>query len=464
MNFWDYNNWKFILQLGFLLTLLLVANILRRKISFLKKSLLPSAVIAGFLALFFKSFDFLDRGFIDNNIMEVITYHTLGLGFISIALKTTKEKLSKERNTAIFNSGLLVVGTYLLQAVAGLALTLLLSYTLFPDLFGASGLLLPLGFGQGSGQAYNFGHIYEGLGFAGGGTFGLSIAAAGFLFACIGGVIYLNILVKKGKIKRQSEQRHYLMSEEIETPNEIPLAESVDKFTIQIALVILVYIITYLFMYGITELINAGYLGNFGTNTLRPLIWGFNFLLGTIFAVLAKKVMKKLQKYNLMTRIYANNFMLNRIGGFMFDLMIIAGICAIDIKQLNYLWIPFGLLCVMGGIITFIYVSFVCKKLFPEYPIQATLSMYGMLTGTASTGMVLLREIDPNFDTPAANNLVMQNFYAIIFGFPMLLLLGFAPQGSNETFLTLGAITLLFILMNLLLFRKFLKRKKPSAA
>jgi ESS family glutamate:Na+ symporter len=463
MDFWDYEIWELILQIGFLLVLLLAANIMRRKIPFLKKSLLPSAVIAGILALIIKSTGLFDAGFVDNSVMEAITYHTLGFGFIAIALKTNKGKLSKERNIDIFNSGLLVVGTYLLQAVAGLAITLVLSYTVMPGLFKASGLLLPLGYGQGSGQALNFGKIYDGLGFEGGATFGLSLAAAGFLFACIGGVIYLNILVRKGKLKRPGDtQGHFIMSEEIETPNEIPLAESVDKFTIQVALVVLVYVITYLFMFGITELINRGFLGNFGTNTLRPLVWGFNFLLGTIFAVIAKQVMKKLQKHNIMTRIYANNFMLNRIGGFMFDVMIIAGICAIDIRQLNELWIPFAILCVAGGILTFYYVAYTCKKIFPKYPLEATLSMYGMLTGTASTGMVLLREADPNFDTPAANNLVMQSIYAIIFGFPMLLLLGYAPQGDTESIITLAAVFLLFIVMNILLFRKFIFRKKAA--
>lgn len=44
--------------------------------------------------------------------------------------------------------------------------------------------------------------------------------------------------------------------------------------------------------------------------------------------------------------------------------------------------------------------------------------MYGMLTGTASTGIILLREIDKDFKTPAADNLVYQNSPAIVFGFP----------------------------------------------
>ena len=53
-----------------------------------------------------------------------------------------------------------------------------------------------------SGQAMNYGNIYETeYGFIGGKSFGLTIAALGFLSASIGGVIHLNILKRKGKIK-----------------------------------------------------------------------------------------------------------------------------------------------------------------------------------------------------------------------------------------------------------------------
>ena len=49
-----------------------------------------------------------------------------------------------------------------------------------------------------------------------------------------------------------------------------------------------------------------------------------------------------------------------------------------------------------------------------------------MLTGTASTGMILLKEIDPNFETPAAQNLILQQLSAVVFGAPLLLIVGFA--------------------------------------
>ena len=83
--------------------------------------------------------------------------------------------------------------------------------------------------------------------------------------------------------------------------------------------------------------------------------------------------------------------------------------------------------------------------------------MYGMLTGTASTGTILLREIDPAFRTPAADNMVYQNFPAIVFGFPMMLLATLAPK---KPVLTLVILALFFAVMNVILFRRSIFRKK----
>ena len=98
--------------------------------------------------------------FIDAGFMEAITYHFLGLGFVALSLKSAvKSKDSKKG--VILDSGLITVNTYLVQAIVGLGITLVLSVSLFKELFHAAGLLLPLGFGQGTGQALNFGKVYE---------------------------------------------------------------------------------------------------------------------------------------------------------------------------------------------------------------------------------------------------------------------------------------------------------------
>ena len=168
---------------------------------FVKKTLMPTSVLGGFLLLGLKSLKVIK---IDTNFLEILTYHCLGIGFIALSLRVSKKDDSSKSDfmTAI-KSGATIVSIYSIQGIVGLIVSIFLAYTFIPDLFKASGLLLPMGFGQGPGQGNNIGSSYEKLGFAGGRSFGLAIAATGFIDACIVGVIYLNLGAKKGKFKKQ---------------------------------------------------------------------------------------------------------------------------------------------------------------------------------------------------------------------------------------------------------------------
>ena len=70
-----------------------------------------------------------------------------------------------------------------------------------------------------------------------------------------------------------------------------------------------------------------------------------------------------------------------------------------------------------------------------------------MLTGTASTGVILLREIDPHFQTPASHNLIYQNLWSIILGAPMLLLLGFVARDMTWTWICLAVFAVLLVII-----------------
>jgi ESS family glutamate:Na+ symporter len=92
-----------------------------------------------------------------------------------------------------------------------------------------------MGFGQGPGQAYNWGHIYETAtdyaAFPNGTSFGLTIAAVGFICASLGGVFYLNKLRRKGNPKASisdAEEVENLSAEMVTGKGEIPLSESMD--------------------------------------------------------------------------------------------------------------------------------------------------------------------------------------------------------------------------------------------
>ena len=457
-NFWDFNVWGTYHVIAALLVSLLVANILKKSIKWLQDSLIPISVLGGGILIVVAGIYKLitgdimfDTAFFGGNgtaTLELLTYHTLALGFIAATLKSSDEKLTRERTVEIFNTGVTTVATYLMQAILGFAISGIAALVV-RDFFAAAGILLPFGYGQGTGQAMNYGNIFENdFGFVGGKSFGLTIAALGFLSASIGGVIHLNLLRKRGLLKDSSHEEGAMRSEEIQTDNEIPMQESIDKLTVQIALIALAYLLAYLLML-VLGLILPG---------MRSVIYGFNFLLGVLAATLVKVVMNQLKKHGFIKREYTNNFLLTRASNFFYDIMVVAGIAAIRLGVLEKYWGIILIMGVVGMVSTYFYNHFVAKALFPHYQEEQFLAMFGMLTGTASTGIILLREIDGDFASPAADNLVYQNFPAIVFGFPLMLLATLAPVKPILTFIIL---VLFFAVMNVILFRSFLfKRKK----
>ncbi|MBQ1430467.1 MAG: sodium:glutamate symporter [Firmicutes bacterium] len=451
--------WNPIIQLGIIAILILVANVLRRKLPFIRKTLMPTAVLAGFLMLIIRQTGLIGM---DTDFLEMLTYHALGIGFIALTLRVPT-KGSASGGLIGSKSGALIVSTYLVQALTGLVISIGLAFTVMPDLFKASGILLPMAYGQGPGQANNIGSTYEALGMTGGRSFGLSLAAAGYLCACIVGVIFLNIYDRRGKIKHYDVRNELSGSVTIDTfqdHDEIPISESIDKLSIQVALIAAVYLLTYLFTWGITALL--GLISPGVASTVSTLLWGFNFILGSLVAMIVRRSFKLFRSVKLMNRQYQNNYLLSRISGLAFDYMIVAGIASINISDLKGYLLPFILMAVAGGIVTFIYLKVMCKKVYPDYPFEGFFSMYGMLTGTISSGVLLLREVDPELKTPAANNLVTGSSFGILFGAPVLLLVSMAAKGNTMLFITFGIIIVYLAL--LLLYINFVGRKRSAKA
>ncbi|MBQ9911239.1 MAG: hypothetical protein IJM50_07055 [Lachnospiraceae bacterium] len=447
--------WNFIIQLGIIAGSILLANFLRRNLSFIRKSLMPVAVLAGFLLLILKLTGLVK---LDANLMEMLVYHGIALGFIAMSLRVPEGKQAGGDMVSL-KSGAVVVSTYMVQGVTGLLITLLLAYTIKPDLFKAAGLLLPMGYGQGPGQANNVGSTYEALGFAGGRSFGLAIAAAGYLVACIVGVIILNVLAKKGKVggaRKDSAEDHPV--DFFQGKDEIPVSDSIDKLSIQIAMVAVVYLITFLAAWGITSGIAA--LSPGLAATLNTLIWGFNFIIGAAIAMLLRALLEKGRKAKLIRRQYQNNYLLNRISGFFFDIMIVAGIASINLEDIRALWLPFLLLAAAGGVVTWFHLRFVCRKLYKDYYYEGLLSMFGMMTGTISSGVLLLREIDPDLKTPASNNLITASSFGIILGAPVLVLVGLAPKSELLCWITVGLAAAYLVVLDLIILKLHRRKKK----
>ena len=437
--------WNPIVQIGMIAAALMVANILRRRVGFIRRSLMPTAVLAGFLLLALKLLNVLP---LDLGFMESLTYHGIAIGFIAMSLRVPERTEENAKGSLVgLKSGAIIASSYMIQGIVGLAITIVLGYTVMPDLFKSAGILLPMGYGQGPGQANNIGSSYEALGFMGGRSFGLALAAAGYLCACVAGIIYIAYLVKKGKIEKKDYQE-FVDNVSVDTfqhENEVPISESLDRFSIQAALVLIVYLATYLLTWGVTSLLSRFAPGLAGM--LNSLLWGFNFIIGSALATLTRTIMKKMRDERIIHRQYQNNYLLDRLSNFAFDIMIVTGIASIEIEELSGLWLPFILMAVAGGIVTMIHLQKVCRKVYPGYYYAGLMSMYGMMTGTISSGVLLLREIDPEMKTPAGNNLVLGSSFAILLAAPLLLLVSLAPKSDIMTLVVLAIVVVYYLVL-----------------
>ena len=450
--------WAFMVQMGLLLSFLMVGNILRRKIPFFRKCLIPSALLGGttllLINIVFKQF--FDVAMIDNRIMQVITYHCLAIGFAAMSLKTEKSA-HKTNKTQVLEFGALQGGTYMLQAFTGLAITIILFLlTRYKDnvISYVCGIILPLGFGQGPGNALswdiNFTNTPAAM-FAGNGSFGLSLASIGFVVASVFGVIYINVQKKRGNLYvRTGEGIDESAFNYVSGRVEIPDNESVDKFTIQAGFVALAYAIAFGFMCLLAVLSDF-------TNSIA---WGFNFLWASLAAMLIKVIVKQLHKTELMGREYINNYQMDRISGFAFDVMIVAGVSAIEINDIKNYVVPIIVLSIVGAIITFVYIRAVSKECFKGFEHEFFLMCFGTLTGTASNGMILMKEIDPGLRTPTSSLYILSNFPAMVMIAPLLFLLAFAGNSLTNACIACGVFFVLWVVYSTYIFRRRIFKKR----
>jgi glutamate:Na+ symporter, ESS family len=424
--------WKFFIDIGSISAALLAATFIRTRIKFFQRYLIPNALTAGFLLLFFYNFAAPYVG-MDSESLGVLVYHLLSISFIAMSLRRSPERGEKGSH-GIVATATAIVFQYGMQAAVGLLLTLFFMNTFFPELFPAMGFFIPLGFALGPGQSYAIGKGWEAFGFADAGTVGLTFAAIGFLFACFGGVWLINYGIKKEWIS--AEKKEIILKQGIRTgvypkegtkPTGMVLAtetEAIDSLSYTAAIVFFVYLLSYLFLKLLTFLLSfAGPLGN----ELAVNLWGINFVFAALTALLMKQIIGALGIQHTF-----DNHALNRIAGFSVDLMVSAAVGAISIVVVMRYWIPIVVMAGIGGVLVLITVPWLCSRIFRDHRFDRLMIVYGGMTGTMPTGLALLRVIDPDFETPAASDYMFSSAVVFAVCIPFILAINL-PAYSHTT-------------------------------
>jgi ESS family glutamate:Na+ symporter len=405
------------LEFGFLSIMLIVGIILRAKVPILQRFLFPSCLIGGFLGLIVSS-----TGLVDFDIthFETFAFHFFVISFISVGLTPSAKKKKEPGGTKKMLRGALwmalVEGVTLpMQAVVGGLLVILFGF-IGVELFPTFGFMVPLGFTEGPGQALSFGKVWEGFGFAHAATIGLTFAAIGFFFAFFVGVPLVNWGLRKGLATEgnQALSEDFLKGVvpkdlEKEKAGELTLhSGNVDTIAFQAALIGLVYVLGY----GLAILLMKVLPQDVG-----KMLWGFFFFVGLLVALIVRWVMAKIGVDHLI-----DPGVQKRLTGWAIDFLIVSTVVAIQLVVVRQFILPITVISVTGGVLTTIVVVYLGRRL-DTYNLERTAVIYGTCTGTVSSGLLLLRIVDPDFKTPVALEVGIMNILVapIILGCTLLL-------------------------------------------
>jgi len=391
------------LAFGVMAVFILIGVVLRAKIRFFQNYLIPSCLIGGVIGLVLINLDLL---FIEVQQLETIAYHFFVISFISVGFLFVAEieAMSNSGAPSDINVRSIVKGSFWMALMQGLTLPTqaIVGCILFyffmvvgVKLFPTFGLLIPLGFTEGPGQALAFGKVWEEFGFSHAATLGLTFAAVGFLFAFFVGVPLVNWGVRK---TRGVDQRGELPSdllkglipkEQEKEPagHQTTHSSNIDTLAFQSALIGVVYLLTYGVVFLIGKLINA---------EAAKALWGFFFFFGMFIAMGVGFIMKMFGVAH-----YMDPGVQRRITGWAIDFLIVATIMAIQVVVVWQFIVPIVSMALIAGILTTIIIIFFGRRLY-GLSLERMVFIYGTCTGTVSSGLLLLRIVDPQLKTPVA--------------------------------------------------------------
>jgi glutamate:Na+ symporter, ESS family len=392
-----------VVDLLMLCALLLTARIAAARIPGYGRLALPPAVLAGVVGLVLgrSGFDVVNIG---SHTLEAVVYHGLAIVFIAMTLQAASPKGGGLEARSVAIAVPLITCA---QAVMGLVLVLIWTSALAP-LHPGVGLMLPLGFSQGPGQALSMGAAWETMGMEAGGQVGLTIATSGYGVCILLGLALFHGGRRLGWVDKPSEIDTILEGDE--PPETKPNSGyGLEPLMGQAALVGTVYL-------GVFGLLVAAADALADKPQLAAMVWGFHFLVAILLALAVRKGIKILRLPDA-----TDDRLLSRIGGIAVDVASAAAIAAIQFDQVAAFAGPIIALVVPGALGTLVMSVWLAKRAFPNRPFSHAIVLFGTMTGTLPTGLTLLRLEDPELQGPAAKSMVAGVAMSIIPAAPLLL-------------------------------------------
>ena len=380
--------------------LLVIGKILRVLIPILQRCYLPSSVIGGVIGLIvFQCFPGLIPaeciaaigkipGFMIN-----IVFATLFIGVVTPPLRT----IFRTAFPQLCFGQMLAWGQY----VIGFALT---GFVLIP-LFNVNpgfGNLIEIGFQGGHGTVGGMSESFRAFNWEDGIALGYTVATAGMVIGVTIGILLVNWAGRRGFVKniRNFDEQNKLQQRGIYSSKERPHAgwqtvycDSIDSLAWHISLVGIAILIGF----GMQKGLQAAEIKIFPDASLR-ILKGFPLF---PFCMIGGLLLQKSTHLMKIDRLIDHDQM-QRIAGAALDFLVVSAMATIKLSVVAQNWQGLLLIIIAGTIFSVGMVVFAAPKIFKDSWFECAIADFGQATGVTATGLLLLRTVDPESKTCAA--------------------------------------------------------------
>lgn len=381
---------------------LVLGHILRIKIRLFQRLYLPSCVIGGLFALLILQFVPENTtqswtegwsklpGFLIN-----IVFACLFLGIKIPSLKQVWQRSSMQvayGQTVAWGQYVIGIGAWLL------IVRWVWSY--LPAMFGG---VLPVGFEGGHGTAGGLAPVFAQYGWEAGKDFALTSATIGILGAIIFGMALVNWAARKGYTVKSKTISDYT---EDDTIGIIPVgqrptagrltvnSDAIESASLHLAIVGIACLIGYAFKEGLVWIESS-----IPAMSKLGLLKGFPlFPLCMIGGIIIQIWEDKFDKHHII-----DLGLMRRIQNTALDFLVVAAIATINISVVAKGIVPLLIIAVLGIAWNVFCVMFLAKRVFKDSWFERAIAEMGQSMGVTATGLLLLRVVDPDYETAAAD-------------------------------------------------------------
>jgi len=289
------------------------------------------------------------------------------------------------------------------QYVVAIAMWLLIIGLLFPSLPAMFAGILPVGFEGGHGTAAGLAPVFEHLGWPEGKDFALASATFGIVSAIIVGMILVNWAFRKGYVKSAGTPANIPEDDSISVipvdarPSAGKLtvkSDVIESFTLHIIAVGLAIGIGY----GIKALLLI-IQSNVAVLAKHKLLSGFPLfplcMLGGLIIQLLEERFDKARLLDL--------GLIRRIQNTSLDFLVVSAIATIRLDVVVAGLVPLLILVIVGIGWNVFCVMVLAKRMLPDNWFGRAIAELGQSMGVTATGLLLLRVVDPDYESPAAD-------------------------------------------------------------